>query len=78
MTLHINAQMMDGLVRGALQYLTTAIEHRIEENRGQHLVAAVSLMLGVVAKMHDPLPVVDTANTCLAEAKAPIRVSLTQ
>ncbi len=60
-------------------YLRRAIENRVEQDRGAHLVAAVSLMLGVVLKMQDEVaPVVQVVNTALAEAGAPVRVSLRQ
>ncbi len=79
MVVFVDARMMDGIVRGGLEYLRRAIENRVEQDHGAHLVAAVSLMLGGVAKMQpDVVLSCIPVNDCLAEAKAPIRVSLRQ
>ncbi len=53
MTVTIDTALMDGVVRGGLDYLRSAIAHRVEENRGTHLITAVSLMLGIILKLQD-------------------------
>ncbi len=75
MTVNIDARMMDGVVRGALDYLRQAIAHRVEQNHGEHLVAAVALLLTTVLRMQDEAaPAVRLVNSMLAEAAAPVRV----